>query len=282
MRRLTLRNVINKTLQPVDLKLVKVGRQPSTQAHKILFIHVPKCGGSSVIDGIQSAFGLEASESRRAPFRLDDTAMNATTRHFAASGPELNRFLLRYALERPGSNYVAGHFLFDNAAFTGFEADWSRLTTLRAPRKHILSMYYFNRHKKGSRDHTTDLEIEEWLDSPGARGGGRAFVRIFVGDPEISARFHEVGLESEIMEEAIVRAERNLDSFTIVGDSGDMAAFERMIADKLGVSVQFDRINTSPAKAYPRFDEHSATVREKIDAVIMPNQRIYDRFFGAT
>lgn len=280
MRRLTVRNVINKTLQSVDLKLVKVGRVQVAQMRKILFIHVPKCGGSSVIDGLQSAFGLEAIDDRRAPFRLDDTAAAATLRQLGLPFEQVSRLLLRYALERLGANYVAGHFYFDNQAVTDLQHEWTRLTTLRDPKKHILSFYYFNRFKKGNREYATELTIEEWLETANAKGAGMAFVRIFVGDVDVIPRLDEVAADGEFMRAAVTRAIENLATFTVVGDSGDMPGFENAIADKLGVRVQFDHINTSPAKSYPSFEEHSAAVQRRIEEISLPNQAIYDHFFG--
>lgn len=280
--RLKIERGINKVLKPLDLKLVRRGDgAASAKQKRIIFFHVPKCGGSSIGNGLRSAFGHENVEERRENFNLDAKAARQSANALQIPMAAQNQVLLRYALEK-NIRLVQGHFLYDRMSVNGLGNEWHSLTILRDPRSHILSGYYYDRYKPRGREHFgIETELEEWLETPHARGYGVAFIRYFVGEPEIADTIVNYTNESTEMQEAVDKAIKNLETFTAIGDIGNVGAFESKLEEKFNKKIKFEKLKRSPAGSYPRFPEQNKNVQDKILELCAPNIKIYEHVFRA-
>lgn len=124
---------------------------PSSRPRKILFDHLPKCGGSSLAEY------LEAHYPRRLIFTIDGRNFAASAGSFKAlSRPQRHRYDL-----------VKGHLAHELLDYVHPEC--LKVTVLREPVDRIVSHYYFAKsdaqHYLNSRILESDLSLEEYATS---------------------------------------------------------------------------------------------------------------------
>lgn len=278
--RLTIERGINKVLRPLDLQLVHRGQAALARTSRIVFFHVPKCGGSSIGHGLRSTFGHMNVDERRENFNLDASAAQRSANAVGVSFAQQNRFLLRYALEK-NIRLIQGHFLFDELALAGLRETWEFITILRDPIKQVLSGYYYDRYKPTDREHFgIDVDIEEWLETKHARGYGVSFVSYFVGDPDLADAVPGFANDSAEMDAAVERAIRNLESFAVVGNVGNVPGLEAAIGEKFEVNIKFEHVKRTPVGKYPSFADHGEAVQQRLRELCVPNERVFRHFFG--
>lgn len=110
--------------------LIDATRPDEVYARGVVFFHIPKCGGNSIIDMFTSMWG----EDRCFRHKKRDRVTNKYSKSvYELSSEELNGF-----------KFIAGHFTFEKfyEAFTG---QWLNLAVVRDPVDRLVSDYYFNR-----------------------------------------------------------------------------------------------------------------------------------------
>jgi len=264
-------------LRPFDLKVVRRSgasayehaRVEGPGAKRVVFFHVPKCGGTSIREFLAATFGR--------PIRLDTVASEGVARNFGVTELEVGEVLLAYFVQGC-PKYIGGHYPYSRRVFAGHEGDFEFITVLRNPLDRMLSLYYFNRFRKDRDYFSVECELSEWLASREARRAGTVFVRTFMGDLNLARRIPEAYGDARVMDAAIDEAISNLQNFAIVGTLEDIGGFENAMRQRYGARSSIGHLRQNPISRYPKFDEQPKELQEQIREMCQPDMAIYKSF----
>ena len=190
----------------------------------IVFIHVPKCGGTSVAHSIKvkslfSYFDLNNTATIRCAKFFNDIDDHIENFHLVN---ELRSELLMYEVFK-GTRFITGHFNFSNKVFNETSGDYDYITVLREPVQRFISKYHYNDIK---------IPIADYLNTKRAQGWGREYVNRFLGD--------DLSLP---ISEKIEIAKDNLEKFSIVGQLGNLDKFKRKFRNKYDRKLNITELN---------------------------------------
>lgn len=233
---------------------------------KIVFHHIPKCGGMSITAGLALTYyplRLALGGRRNFPGRLDAKAASAAAALQGQNRYEYRRLLMAYHLEQDKTPFLFGHYPFCPSAYERFKNDWAFVTLLRDPVKRWYSEYYWNRYKSHDYD-KTELDIEAYLDSEQGRLNAQSFTNFLAPRPDPLAPPTAKDVKHSL---------ENLEKFDVVGKLEDLPKFRSAMKTRFGRKPFFYKRNSSPApdtaKTLP--DKHSAfhkTLQERLQADI--------------
>lgn len=198
----------------------------------IFFMHIPKCGGTSLKKSlIRAADGGDT-------FDLDAHASKYVVDLYPKE-ESLHKFrhkLMLYALSSSRYNLVMGHAQFSQKDFQPFFEKFSFISVVRDPVERFLSHYFYNRHK--SSDHyKLEDNLENFLVSDQAKGFGNYLVRYFSG------RDKKDDLDTAML---------NLKHFSVLGTLEDLPKFQKDFKREFGLQLNIKHDNENPLSASDR------------------------------
>ncbi|MBT0587613.1 sulfotransferase family 2 domain-containing protein [Alteromonas oceanisediminis] len=239
---------------------------------KVAFIHVPKCAGVSVYDGIFKSLypaylkgtplvtHIDLKGSKRAESLLSIDMMLAR---------QIN---LVSFMHRKHSLFVTGHCYAAPQVVADF-ADWDFVTVLRNPVDRFISEYIYNTYKT-SDWHTNTSNFEAYLDTEKALRSGTGYCRYFSG-----YAFEDILTQPD---DAVVKAAiANLNRFAIVGQLEAMPVFSAQFEQRYTRSLKIPRANTSPNHRLADEIKHNRVYRDRIEALCERDTAIYQAMFKA-
>lgn len=246
---------------------------------KIFYLHIYKCGGTSISQAIKSCYyNLESLKSypvfhlnREAAFNAYQTSIKHNSFLFNQDQVDgdylkwkLQEYLLLYYMGQEHINYIAGHFSFSAIAYQHFSDKYKFITVLRDPVKRYISAYFYSRYKQS--DRSLNMEITEYLKSRTGLKGGSMYVKLLGG-------LDEAG--DYTSEKAINRAKENLHKFSVVGcleyQKDFLNQFEKQFDRKLNVR----EFNQNPKSKTYRKSVVSEELEAEIRAICQPDIEIY-------
>jgi hypothetical protein len=234
---------------------------------KVFFLHVPKCGGTSVHGAISATCWRPASTTHLLAAPASGRAAEVVDEGLMA----FRERVLIYLFEQPRMTYVGGHFTLGEDMFARYGHTWNFITVLRHPVDKWLSQYYYNRYRGSNRQHfAVDDDLETYLDSDEGRALGSDYVAKFAG-----REFVEAGADLR-SDEAIERAISNLEQFSLVGFLDQMDRFAEQFELQFGASLAVGHTNRSPAAKKKKRARSSPTVRERVRELCAPDLRVYE------
>ncbi|NRA40441.1 MAG: sulfotransferase family 2 domain-containing protein [Planctomycetes bacterium] len=236
-------------------------REPSVQK-KVLFLHVPKCGGTSVDRAVRAGFGgprkchhLNAQASEAAGSRLEVPLTGA------------RELILAYMAESEGAQYISGHFRFTSLIHQLHGEGWQIITVLRNPVEKWLSQYFYNATKK-SEHFRIEESLEDFVKTDRARNYGCDFINNFA--PHIPP---EKQAEEEAIDETIAVLKKKC---CLVGFTDKLDDFSAAMEREFGFSPSIGVQNINPASKEEKSKLLTPELQEHVKQLCQPNQMVYD------
>jgi hypothetical protein len=230
------------------------------RGRKIIFLHVPKCGGTSIDAAIGAHYPAPACA------RLDSVAAFAAAQFDGTSEERFTQRLLPYFLAQPKLRYVSGHCQFSAAAHRAFGDEWDFVTLLRHPVSRWFSHYFFNRYTQ--RDHhPIDEDLSEFVTSARALNLAHSFLIQFGG---LSAE--EVASRPE---ESVEAAITTLKKFALVGCLERLDDFAARFAARYGASLNVPHLQVSPAPAALQAELVTDVLRRRVEEMCRLDLEVY-------
>jgi hypothetical protein len=247
----------------------KIDRHLCTQpTEKIVFLHVPKCGGTAVNSSIRQHF-LTSGVSLASP-----PCQKAAAIHYGLKDPlerdyyyvlKSSELLLLYHMFI-GTQYISGHFSFNPEIYHQFKNQYRFITILRDPSRRLISQYFYNRYK-GSEHCKTDVDLQSFVESEAGRNLGHEYVK-FIGG------INKAGDYSS--QEAIERAKENLSKFDAVGCLEYLTLFENHFKEKFNIDISVAQRNPNPIKRQDIESQLTDALKEKIEDICAPDREVYN------
>lgn len=244
--------------------------QPPLRGSRIVYLHVPKCGGTSVRTALDGCFKPWRSTQRNRVLHLDEPAARQATSEGRVQYDEARRTLLAYHLATTDADLVHGHYRYSRAVFERHRGTWSFITMLRDPIDRWYSHFYFNlAHDEGNEYHLTST-LEEHIQTDRAAMQGTELVRAFadVDDP-FAAR----------TDVAIGRAIDNLREFTIVGALENLTGFARAFERRFSYPLHIPHVNATLQKSRKPRPEVSREIDDQVREFCAPDLQVYRSLF---
>lgn len=243
---------------------------------KVVFIHVPKCGGTSVTSAIGASCRKLPLGDDRNVITLNSRASSEAVKLLQKTNYpydsnddypvlHLREELLAYYLRFRNVDFISGHFPFNATVFEHFGGPFFFMTILRDPMQRWISSYFFNRFKPG--DHRKiDDEIDQFLQTDFGRSQGHEMIK-FIGGADKSGDYTST--------EALERAKANLNRFDLIGFVEDMQRFKQDFKSATGVSIDIGKKNPSPVGNSLKRKMLNSQTLEKIKELCVPDYALY-------
>lgn len=230
----------------------------------VVFLHVMKCGGSSVRAGL--ATGLTGHRHGPEVFELDGRAAKTAAGGTVSGDWAFRDALLPYVVATLRPAVIVGHFRYRDRHEPLLDAAHV-VTVLRDPVERFLSLYDYRRNRTGvvlpvSRSLEEQITSQRW-----AREGHR-YISTFCGREDLDLR----------SEEAIAAAVANLRRFAVVGSVERLDAFAEQLSALVGKPLTFPMLNTSPA---PAATEPDPDLLAQLRDLCAPDIQVYERVIGS-
>ncbi len=229
-------------------------------SRRCLFLHLPKCGGTSLAEGlygtvpIQARVGvIDAPATRRAAALLAGLPPGAALHEETGGAAQV--FALREALALThlawGTALIHGHLLLTDRLLAAARAEGVAIVTMmRAPEARALSNY-----RMAVRAGVLADDPDAWLDGPAGRRMALAATRYLAGLAEPPAP----GAETD---RALDVALARLPAFALIGVLERAAAFRDAFARGFGPRPALPRLNRAPQAAPALTDGQAARLAE--------------------
>lgn len=217
-----------------SLRTVSGLRQPC------VFMHVPKCGGTSVSEALYATvplhrkIGILDSPSIRRALAIqhadrDDLSFHDEGPHAEEISAFRESLLLMHMCHR--ATLIHGHFLFSERAWRHFGQTYRYVTILRDPVARTISNYRMDK-----RTGAFAGDFDDYLASDYGRRQALHKLRYFSGMATVAP-----GQEPEAMERAL----RNMARFSLIGFLDDLPGFARGFAALFGVRPWIPHYNAA-------------------------------------
>ncbi len=234
-----------------------------------LFMHMPKCGGTSVAEAMYATIPIgnglsviDAVSTRRAAAMLAFGKDDPILCH--EDMPDGQRtFDLREAMMLQqmawGSRLIHGHVLYSEQAETHFGNQYHYVTLLRDPVERMISNYRMARIPLG-----LPSDIDEYLETAVAHSHAQVYLRYLGGRTVVAPA--DVSATLELAHERLAR-------FAVVGFLDDLPDFQRRYRANFGVALRINAYNRAQGSALAITPAQT----DRIATLCAPDIAIYNR-----
>lgn len=245
---------------------------PSKVKDRIFFLHLPKCGGTSIIDAIASHYGLAEVVSRRHFFAVSPEASEKAARLLGQDMWTYRENLLLYYMSDPKMKYVSGHFLYSERAMQEYKECWSFVTILRDPVSRWFSHYFMDRYKDTVPEFAKiGLDLEAFIETEEAKFFGAFYAVAFNGNVSVAEATTQSGIN---------RAIANLEKFSLVGTLENIDRFAEDYRGIFGAELLIPRRNTSVVAQEKQHSLVTPEIRAKVEELCQASTEIYQYVLG--
>jgi hypothetical protein len=238
----------------------------------VVFLHVMKCGGSSVRAGL--AQGIAGSRQGPDVFEYDGRIASAAIpardgETFGSVGERRVHFadaLLPYVILANRPRLILGHFRYRDHFTPLLDGRAIFVTVLRDPVERFVSLYRYRRFGAG-----VDLPVSVTLPDLIASGRwdhlGHTYVGTFSGDDRLDPSSPA----------ALDAAVANLRRFAVVGFTQDLDGFAGSVSSLVGSAIDIPRLNSSPAPQGHADAEIEPETLAAVAKLCEADRRLYER-----
>ena len=245
----------------------------------IFFLHVFKCGGTSINQSIKSCYltwnvrkdcclaNLSANAAYETAQKIPDFPSDASADYRMWKFREnlLMYYMYQGDIKYAPGYYISGHFCFSETAYQNFADKYAFVTVLRDPVKRWISAYLFNRYKKREH-HKIHLDIADYLETERAAKTRGYYVKLLTGANS---------QEDYTSEQAIARAKENLHKFSVVGCLEYYDDFTKRFEERFDRKLVIRKLNPSPKSVTYQKSIITEEIEEKIRELCKPDIEIY-------
>lgn len=220
---------------------------------RIIYIHVPKCGGSSFGAALRLRY---LSSQASISLNQGDPALEGAERIVDGYARRREELHLRVAR---GVRMISGHVQYDGALHDGAARSYAFVTLLRAPVARFVSHYnYLQRHHPNPDRPDT---LAAFLDTPDAARLASQYLFYFAGQTQTPGTD-----PTPLIDQAITALGR----FDVVGDLSAPQAFGQDLQRLVGTPLPRWKRNAAPAPT-----EVPDALRARIETLCAPDIAIY-------
>jgi hypothetical protein len=250
--------VVERVARALQRRILGSSDQSGLGDRRIFFLHLPKCGGSS----IRAALNEACTDEKMAALNP-----HASRRAAETLGEDMLRYrasLLPYYMAREDVQVLTGHFPWSNEAYEHFGDDWTYVTLLRDPVQRWFSHYFYDRYKSHSDHFKIEEDLDTFLESERAQEMGDLYVRRLT-DP--------IHRESS---DAVMEAKENLNKFDVVGVVENIDNFVSRLSGQAGVEMRVSKRNESPAQERKKSASRNKKYVNKVKEICRKDKIIYE------
>lgn len=245
-----------RLIEPKEKELDDIGE-------RIFFLHIPKCGGSSLSRAIYNSYG-NRSQQEQVCFSLNGSSARKCSQIWREDNQEYRKKILAYVMSIEKYRYIHGHFAYSDRIFQEFGDKWHFITVLRQPVSQWFSQYFYDTRENSEVKINEDLKT--FVDSERAVLMGNTYVRkLTEGIPASQASSPK----------AIEQAIENLNKFTLVGVLEKMDILIENYNSLFQVPLKIERINKSPVSKDRQQQQITEEIVNKVTELCKPNWEIY-------
>lgn len=238
---------------------------PPIKEHRIFFLHIAKCGGTSISNAIAKCYKPWRAENVANVVTLDEEAARFADQHALSGYRHVRRDLLNYLMAMPNIKCLSGHFQYSHIAHETFLNQWHFVTVLRDPVARWLSHYRYNATRG-----RINIPIEEFIETNQARSFGRAFVDEITEDLDRNT----FGIDA-LTEIALSRYRK----FSVIGTIEHSADFAQRFEEKFGHKLRIPHLNRTPEQRDP--NNLSGVILQRIHDLCAPDIQLHRTLFPA-
>jgi hypothetical protein len=242
---------------------IKDQLDPPIKDHRIFFLHIAKCGGTSISNAIVKCYKPWRPGNIHTVVNLNEEAARFAEQHAVASYRLVRRDLLNYMMALPNVKCVSGHFQYSNAAHEIFQDQWHFVTVLRDPVTRWLSHYRFNSAKG-----RLAMPIEEFIETKQGQSFGRAFVDEITEDLDKNT----LGIDA-LISIALSRYRK----FSVIGTIEDTWGFAQKFEERFHQKLRIPHLNRTPGSHGQ--DDVPTKILQRITDLCAPDIKLHNELF---
>lgn len=234
---------------------------------RVIFHHVPKCGGTSVGRALRRRYLLsQGTVTPESSFRAFKAFTKQNDREkMLVDVLDLREQMMLYLLFED-IRCVSLHVRFSKSAYDIFREKYKFITILREPVSRFISHYFWS-HGKPNAHARIEESIDKFIQSERARRMGAIYSEFFNG----------LNKETDIRStDAIQSAIQNLNKFDVVGRLDDLKAFSIEVKKSLGLQLRIGHENRSRRSSLEVKKVVSPDVKNKIAELCQPDLEIWE------
>jgi len=231
------------------------------QPKRILFNHLPKCGGSSI-----NAY-LEENFLRKNIYSLNVRDLNESIEVFK-----------NYTVKKRFSfRLIKGHLAHTLIEFA--HPDTIKATVLREPVDRLVSHYYYVKnnptHYLYKKLHASDMTLEDYIKSGISEELSNWYVTHFSG-----LTLEEVNLKPDKAIDIALKA--ILNTYDVIGFLGDLKSFTNNLRQKAGLRTKYEGKRVNMTKVRPKIESISKDSIKVIEKYNTPDIIFYKKLKSLT